>query len=113
VFPHFFLAQALAPIVIGLTAPYTLSTGALAALGAAVIGGSANKWWLLPATKGLKEERYRLEAEGLGESEQCKEVTKQFGKLHAVSLGFNLMNFLALTSYGFILVKGLVRYVPK
>lgn len=113
VFPHFFLAQTLAPVVVGLTAPYTLSTGAIIALASAVVGGAANKWWLLPLTKGLKEKRNQLEAEGKQDSEEFKQATQQFGKFHGVSLGFNLLNFLALTSYGFILVRGLVRYVPK
>lgn len=112
-FPHFFLAQTLAPLVIGLTAPYSLTAGALWALGAAIVGGSANRFWLLPVTRGLKEQRMALEAQGQGETEECKALTQQFGKLHAVSLGFNLVNFVSLTSYGFILVRGLVRYVPK
>lgn len=114
VFSHYFLGEAVAPILIGLTAPYALTTGALVTLGAAVVGGAANAFWLLPVTKSLKEQRWALEHEGKGpETEEHKAVTKQFGKFHGVSLLFNAVNFVALTTYGFILTKNIIKYVPK
>ncbi|CDR43608.1 CYFA0S12e02520g1_1 [Cyberlindnera fabianii] len=109
VFPHFFLAQTLAPLVIGATAPYLLGTGALATLGVAFIGGAANKWWLLPVCKDIKEKRFILEDAGQTDSEEHKRLTKEFGKMHGLSLAFNMVNFLALTGYGYILLKGLIR----
>jgi hypothetical protein len=114
VFPHFFLGQTLAPVAIALTAPYSLSAAALWTLGVAAVGGATNAFWLLPVTRGLKEQRLQLEEEGQGpETEQHIAVTQKFGKLHAVSLLFNAVNFVALTTYGFILTKNIIRYVPK
>ncbi|CCH45356.1 putative membrane protein [Wickerhamomyces ciferrii] len=113
VFPHFFLAQSVSPIIIGLTAPYALTTGALITLGTAIIGGLTNYAYLLPETRKIKEARFKLEDEGKSDSAEFKELSKQFGKIHGFSLLFNLVNFTALTTYGFILVKNIVRYAPK
>lgn len=113
IFPHFFLAQSVAPVLIGLTAPYTLTTGALVTLGTAVVGGLTNLLWLLPATRKIKEARFKLEDEGKEESPEHKELSKKFGKIHGLSLLFNLVNFTALTTYGFILTKNIIRYAPK
>lgn len=113
IFPHFFLGQTVAPILIGLTAPYSLTTGALITLGVAVIGGATNFFYLLPVCKDLKDQRFELEESGLTESDQHKEITKKFGLYHTASLAFNAINFVALTTYGFILTKNLVRYIPK
>lgn len=112
-FPHFFTGQSIAPILIGLTAPYALSTNALILLSSGVVSGLTNLLYLLPASRSVKEQRFALEDAGLTDSEEHKALTKQFGKLHGFSLLFNLVNFASLTGYGFIIVRNLVRYVPK
>lgn len=100
-------------MLIGLTAPYALTTGALVTLGTAVIGGLTNLLWLLPSTRKIKEARFKLEDEGKEDSVEHKELSKQFGKIHGLSLLFNFVNFAALTTYGVILTKNIIRYVPK
>lgn len=90
-----------------------MTTGALVTLGTAIVGGLTNLAWLLPATRKIKEARFKLEAEGKEDSAEFKGLTKQFGKLHGLSLLFNLINFTALTTYGFILTKNIIRYAPK
>lgn len=82
-------------------------------LGTAVVGGLTNLLWLLPSTRSIKEARFKLEDEGKTDSPEHKELSKQFGKIHGLSLLFNLINFSALTTYGFILTKNIIRYAPK
>ncbi|KAH3679159.1 hypothetical protein WICMUC_001170 [Wickerhamomyces mucosus] len=115
VFPQFFLTQSIAPILLGVTAPYALTTGSLVTLALGSIGGLGNALWLGPKTKDIKAQRKLLESQGETESEQYKQLTKDFGKWHGISLLFNLLYVGSLTVYGVILSRNLIRVpvIPK
>ncbi|CDK24124.1 unnamed protein product [Kuraishia capsulata CBS 1993] len=114
IFPGYFLAQSVGPILIGLTAPYTLATAGIASLVVSSLGGLVNYAYLLPKTQGIKEQRLALnEDEAAEPSAEMKKLTSQFGKFHGLSLLFNLVSFLGLTVYGFQLTKGLLKTIPK
>ncbi|ODV95151.1 hypothetical protein PACTADRAFT_49897 [Pachysolen tannophilus NRRL Y-2460] len=123
IFPGYFLAQGISPIIIGLTAPYALSTAALTFLGISSISGMINYFYILPTTQKIKEARFKLEAEeesrGISHNKnieptpQMKELNKQFGRIHGASLLFNFFSFVAITAYGFPLTYGLTRIIPS
>lgn len=119
IFPGYFLAQSITPVLIGLTAPYALTTGAYISLGVTSISGAINYFGLLPWTHRVKEKRFALEAK---EGKDCREepispemasLNKEFGKSHGLSLLLNMASFIGLTSYGFILTAGLLRTIPR
>lgn len=117
IFPNYFLGQTLAPIVLGLTAPYTIPTLGLAALGVSTISGAINRFYLLGATQKIKTARFKLEAEeetrGISHnksdepSAEMKVLNKQFGKVHGFSLLFNLLSVIGITAFAFPLTKGI------
>ncbi|KAH3663566.1 hypothetical protein OGAPHI_004967 [Ogataea philodendri] len=106
-FPIHFLTQSVGPIVVGLTAPYSIPTTGLALLAVSSISGFVNYLWLLPVCSRLKAERFALE--DLPEAERSEEtaqkiaaLTKQFGKYHGISLFFNLISVLTITGYSYV-----------
>ncbi|KAH3688714.1 hypothetical protein WICPIJ_000314 [Wickerhamomyces pijperi] len=109
VFPQFFITQAIAPIFIGLTSPFALTTAGLSALAIGAVSGLANSIWLLPKTKALKEERLKYE-EG---SDEYKQLSKEFGKWHGVSLLFNLTWVLSVGGFGVGFAKNIAKIIPK
>lgn len=115
-FPSYFLGQAISPVIIGLTAPFALSTAALVTLGLSSLGGLANYFWLLPWTHNVKSKRLALQetiGEGFEENEDYKKLTKEFGRSHGLSLLFNLITAIGLASYGVILSGKLLKNLPK
>lgn len=107
VFPYFFKMQAFAPIVLGLTAPIPLQTGAIASLAIAGVSGFVNLAWLLPWTRNVKERRREVAQIGSEADREAKDapLRKEFGKSHGLSLLFNLSHTLALLSYGVCLSR--------
>ncbi|ESW95784.1 putative mitochondrial outer membrane protein [Ogataea parapolymorpha DL-1] len=106
-FPIHFLTQSIGPVVVGLSAPYTIPTVGIALLAASSLSGLTNYLWLLPVCNRLKTERFALE--DLPESERTPEtnekiaaLTKQFGKYHGISLVFNTLSVLTLAAYSYV-----------
>lgn len=115
VFPYFFQMQSFSPALLALTAPFALTTGSVAALAAASVGGLANLCWLLPVTRRIKEERKAVAERLKGDELEAADepLRKQFGKYHGMSLLFNFANVCGMFAYGIYLCRGLVRYIPK
>lgn len=108
--PIQFATQTLAPLVIGLSAPYTVSTLGLGLLAATSIGGALNILYLTPKCAQLKTERWALiDAKYGGDEALAKAsgdlavIDKQFGKFHMLSMVSNLASIIAITGYGFVL----------
>lgn len=114
-FPYFFQMQSVSPIILALTAPFTLHGAPLAALATASISGLSNLCWLLPWTRRVKEERKGLAARLSGEELEAYDapLRKEFGKSHGLSLLLNLANVCGMFAYGVYMCKGLIKYVPK
>ncbi|QLQ78822.1 hypothetical protein HG537_0B01700 [Torulaspora globosa] len=115
VFPYFFQMQSFSPAVLALTAPFVLTSGPMAALATASVGGLANLCWLLPLTRKIKEERRavadRLKGDELEAADEP--LRKQFGKYHGMSLLCNLTNVCGMLVYGVYLCRGLITHIPK
>lgn len=110
IFPHYFRAQVVAPILLGLTSPVTCNV-ALSLLGVSSVAGAVNSLWCLPKCREIKEQRNKLVADKKheqivdGETKPTEEFTrlnKQFGKFHGFSSLFNLASLLTLAAYGVI-----------
>lgn len=111
VFPLYFLGQATAPILIGLTAPMRCADPVLAV---SAVAGALNYFWALPVCKRIKEDRNKLVAEKKHEtivdgnvqpSEEYTALSKQFGKYHGISSLLNMVSLVTLGFYGFALSK--------
>lgn len=110
----YFIAQSVAPIVIGLTAPYTIPTFGLVSLGISSLGGLINNFYCLPVSRKLKADKEALlESNGNVETEEVKTLAKQFGKVHGISMLINVISIASLTAYGFVLTSGLIKFIPK
>lgn len=110
VLPIQFITQSIAPIVIGLTAPYSISTLGLGLLATSSIGGIANIAYLTPLCSNLKTKRYEIidnkfngDDKAAVESGDLKAIDKEFGKWHGMSMASNLLSIVSLAAYGFIL----------
>lgn len=110
VLPIQFVTQSVAQIIIGLTAPYTISTLGLGLLGVSALGGIANIAYLTPKCAHFKTKRWEIvdtkyngDNEAAVKSGEVSALDKQFGKFHGMSMGANLLSIVALTAYGFIL----------
>lgn len=115
IFPMFFQMQAISPVILGLTAPIALTTGAIASLVTASVSGALNYLVLLPVTRGIKEERKKIANELSGEELELKDapLRKSFGQSHGLSLLLNMTNVLGTLAYGIYLSKGVFKYIPK
>lgn len=111
----FFQMQAISPIILGLTAPIALTTGAITSLVAASISGAVNYFVLLPVTQGIKEERKKVAKEYSGDELELKDapLRKSFGQSYGLSLLLNMTNVLGTLAYGIYLSKGIFKYIPK
>lgn len=110
VLPIQFWTQTLAPIVIGLTAPYTISAIGLGLLATSSFGGIANLGYLTPLCQDLKDKRWKIiddkfngDDKAANESGDLDSLNKQFGKWHGLSMLSNLVSIVTLTAYGFVL----------
>ncbi|ODQ77326.1 hypothetical protein BABINDRAFT_169201 [Babjeviella inositovora NRRL Y-12698] len=119
IFPGYFIAQSVAPVLLFLTAPYQLGAVALSTLSVCSVSGLANYFYFLPWTEGVRYKRYALEdankhKKDNGEfTDTMKALNSEFSKSHGLSLVFNMSSILSLLGYGFAMTRGLVRYVPK
>ncbi|PVH15121.1 uncharacterized protein CXQ87_002956 [Candidozyma duobushaemuli] len=113
VFPIYFIGQAAAPILLGVTSP-VLSNVALSLLGVSSVAGALNYFWCLPTCKRIKEEKLKLIADKKhehvvdGETKPTDEMValnKQFGKHHGFSSIFNLVSLVTLGAYGVLLAR--------
>ncbi|ODV84824.1 hypothetical protein CANARDRAFT_200250 [[Candida] arabinofermentans NRRL YB-2248] len=115
-FPIHFLTQSLGPLIIGISAPYTIPITGLGLLTTSSIGGLINYFYLLPKCHSIKAERESLlETNGNDlESVEYKELTSKFGKFHGFSLLFNFLSVLTITAYGLILSGQIsIKTIPK
>ncbi|GME70771.1 unnamed protein product [Ambrosiozyma monospora] len=123
-FPIHFLTQAIGPIVIGLTAPYTIPTLGLGLLGVSSATGLLDYLWLMPACQKIKHERLAISDTKYGGDDEAakakdpeyQKLSKQFGKYHGLSLLVNLVSVLGVFGYAFIIGKNLTvlkSAVPK
>lgn len=126
IFPPYFGFQAAASTLLLLTPPFKFvgvaATLAQASLGTAAVGSLANILWLGPKTRRVMASRKAQEGV---EGKSCKDPTvsndmkvlnKEFGKIHGLSVLFNMGSFLGLMLYGVVLTDGfkvLARAVPK
>lgn len=118
VLPIQFITQTIAPLVIGLTAPYSISTIGLGLLATSSVGGIANLAWLTPLCQDLKNKRYSIidnkfngDDKKAAESGELKSLDKEFGKWHGMSMLSNLISIVSLTAYGFVL-SGKLKVIP-
>lgn len=114
VFPKYFLGQTLAPGLLALTTPLTLCpfTGSLLAVSS--LCSALNYFYLLPKCRTIKDKRQKLVEDKLdtvdGEpTEAYKQMTKQFGMFHGISLLANLGSILTLGIYGLVLSRRLIK----
>ena len=116
-FPMFFKLQSVSPVVLGLTAPFALSSWALSSLAVASLGGLTNLLWLMPWTRRIKEQRWEVKEKYKDDAEKLEELDaplrKEFGKSHGLSLLFNVTHITGLLAYGIILSRNIARYIPK
>lgn len=110
VLPIQFATQTIAPAVIALTAPYTLSTAGIALLVTSAAGGIANWAYLTPKCTVLKNKRWSIvDAQFGGDNERAvaegavASIDKEFGKWHGASMAANLVSIVAMAAYGFVL----------
>lgn len=108
VFPSYFVGQAIAPIILGLTAPAKFRM-MLPVLAASAIAGALNRLWLLPVCHKLKDDLQKLTASKEDEvivdgkiepSAAYKAVKKQFGMYHGLSMLCNTISIVTLGAYG-------------
>lgn len=106
VFPYYFIGQAAAPVLLGLTSPINAGVPALAV---SAVAGALNYLWILPVCRNIKEERNKLVADKKheeiidGEVQPTAEyaaLSKRFGIYHGVSSLFNLVSLVSLGVYG-------------
>ncbi|AGO10216.1 AaceriAEL317Cp [[Ashbya] aceris (nom. inval.)] len=110
-----FKMQTVAPIVLGLTAPYPLATPTLATLLPATATGAVNLFWLLPWTRRVKRERREAAKHLSGDELEAVDapLRKEFGRSHGLSLLFNMLHTASLLAYGVFLSKRLFKYVRR
>lgn len=104
------MTQTIAPLVIGLTAPYTISTVGLALLATSSLAGLFNIGYVNSKCIDLKNKRYAIidgkfggDIEKANECAEVKALNKEFGKWHGVSMLANLISIVTITAYGFVL----------
>lgn len=107
ILPKYFAFQTVASVGLILTTPRQTKLS-YAFLGATIFALGVNMVFLGPKCRKLKQQRAELEKQpDAKDSKQVKELTKQFGKYHGLSLLCNVISTVGLTGYGFSLTKGL------
>lgn len=120
-FPAYFLLQTVTPILMALTYPrgwrsLLLDTDRLgfSLIGTMLISGVINMAWVGPQTTEIMKQRKHQETrdgkksyDAGPHSEEMQRLNKKFGMLHGVSSLTNLVGFLAMCWYGFVLGEGL------
>lgn len=108
--PLQFAMQTVAPLVIGLTAPYTIGSLGLGVLAASALGGAVNMAYLHPKCAEIKVQRWAvIDGEFGGDEAAAKasgklaQLDSRFGKLHMVSMVANLASILAIGGYAFVM----------
>jgi hypothetical protein len=104
VFPTYFIGQTLSPLVLALTSPFKCPIH-LGLLVASSVCGAVNYLYLLPKCSSIKVERQKLEAEKKEDSDEYRQLTKQFGKWHGISSLVNVISIGTLAVYGVFLSK--------
>ncbi|CCD22645.1 Tmh18p NDAI_0A04900 [Naumovozyma dairenensis CBS 421] len=119
IFPYFFQLEAISPLILALTSPFSLTQGPIITLTMATLSGLTNLCWLLPWTRSIKEERKDI-AENFKIDKDLKKfekldapLKKEFGKSHGLSLLMNMTHTLSLLAYGVLFSRGIFKYVPK
>lgn len=107
--------HSVAPLILGLTAPFPLTNGAIGCLTAASASGLLNLLWLMPWTRKIKEKRWDVQKKYTGEELEKYDapLRKEFGKSHGLSLLFNFSHVLGMLGYGIFLTRGLLHFIPK
>lgn len=128
ILPKYFILEAIAPAALYLTLPKALlnvnKRASIALLGASSVFQLINYFWLLGSVQRLKTSKLKLEAQlnsvddsSSAEAEeiktQLKQLSKQFGMYHGLSLLANMISTVALTGYGFALSSSILKYIPK
>ncbi|KAF6006084.1 hypothetical protein HII13_005204 [Brettanomyces bruxellensis] len=113
VFPYQFLTQTIAPGLLALTAPYTLTPVGVSLLATSSIGGLLNLLWARPKCDEIKRKRNFIIDNVYGgdddkgmESDDCKPLNKEFMKYHRWSLFFNMASIVSITAYSWVLSNG-------
>lgn len=114
VFPTYFLGQTLAPGLLALTTPLTLCPFTSTLLVVSSLTSALNYFYLMPKCRIIKEQRKKMVDDKLDTiegvpTEEFKQLTKQFGIYHGISLLANLGSILTLGVYGFVLSTRLIR----
>lgn len=104
VFPTYFAGQILSPLLLALTSPMKSCPFHLLILALSALGGLVNYLWLLPKCAAIKEARNATKED----SEEHKELSKQFGMYHGLSTLANTVSIAALGYYSLLLHKRLV-----
>lgn len=113
VFPSYFLTQVVSPVVLGLTTPLKPCPLSLGVLALSSVAGALNLWWLLPVSRGIKEQRQKLVADKLDkteagdDTEELTRLNKLFAKFHGISSLVNLVSITSVAFYGLLLAKKL------
>lgn len=110
VLPIQFITQSISPLVVALTAPYSVPSLGLGLLAVSSLGGILNIAYLTPVCVDLKDQRYKIidskfngDVDKAVESGDLKTIDKTFGKYHGFSMLANLASIVTFAAYGFIL----------
>lgn len=116
ILPIQFATQSIAPLIIGITAPYTISTAGVTLLAASALGGVANWAYLTPKCAVFKTQRWAIvdskyagdndaatAAKENGEDVELAAIDKHFGKWHGASMASNLVSILSMAAYAFVM----------
>ncbi|CAK7897288.1 hypothetical protein CAAN1_04S03180 [[Candida] anglica] len=110
IFPGYFIAQTISPVLLGLTAPYTVCPFGIGVLATSAVAGALNYFVLLPWCHSIKEERVKLQKELGADAEPTEELVnlnKKFGRAHALSSIANMVSIFTLAIYGTYLTRSL------
>lgn len=123
IFPPYFAFQTGASLLLLLSPPVAFASSVVlaknVALGAAFLGGAVNSGYLSGKTRQLmarRREQIALEGKPHNDptaSDAMKAINKDFGKIHGLSVLFNLGTFLGLVAYGVILTDGFLSTAVK
>lgn len=110
VLPIQFITQSVSPLVLALTAPYSIPGIGIGLLALSSLGGIVNVAYLTPLCTDLKDQRYKIidskfngDVDKAVESGDLKNIDKSFGKYHGFSMLANLSSIVTFAAYGFIL----------
>lgn len=112
---NFFYFQTAASLMLLVTVPFRMQVGSALSLSLSLFTSILNSAVLLPINRRIKEKRQIACAkEGKDfrdptASDYIKELNRDFAKAHTLSLGADLVGFLALLCYGVNLVAQLQR----